>query len=70
MGLTGLENATFVVEKLNLPVSPEKYYALTREKITKLFPTAKLTPGINVICHYQIFYIIIFFFSTRYRRNL
>ncbi|PSN32125.1 Pseudouridine-5'-phosphatase [Blattella germanica] len=48
-GLSGLDNARFVVSTMNLPVSPEDYYALTREKIVKLFPSSKLLPGTEEI---------------------
>lgn len=47
MGLPGLEYARTIVETLHLPVSPEKYYELSRQKAEKLFPSAKLMPGIR-----------------------
>jgi hypothetical protein len=66
MGLPGLEYSRSIVEKLHLPMSPEKYYELSRQKIKKLFPSAKLMPGIkcNVLLH------VLNFISDRYRRNL
>jgi len=36
MGLSGLEYARTIVETLHLPVSPEKYYELSRQKAKKL----------------------------------
>jgi len=47
MGLPGHECARTIVETLHLPVSPEKYYELTRQKVEKLFPSVKLMPGIT-----------------------
>jgi hypothetical protein len=45
MGLPGLEYARTIVATLHLPVSPERYYELSRQKIKKLFPSSKLMPG-------------------------
>jgi hypothetical protein len=55
MGLPGLEYSRTVVETLHLPVSPEKYYELSRQKIEKLFPSAKLMPGIRCNQFYYMF---------------
>ncbi|XP_069676832.1 pseudouridine-5'-phosphatase-like isoform X3 [Periplaneta americana] len=45
MGLPGPDNARCIVEMLQLPVSPEEYYALQKQKNKKLFATANLMPG-------------------------
>ena len=67
MGLPGIEYSRTIVETLHLPVSPEKYYELSRQKIQKLFPSAKLMPGIK--CN-QFLSHVLNFISDRYRRNL
>jgi len=45
MGLPGLEYARTIVATLHLPLSPEKYYELPRQKFEKSFPSAKLIAG-------------------------
>ena len=55
MGLPGLEYARTIVETLHLPMSPEKYYELSRQKVEKLFPSAKLMPGIRCNQFYYMF---------------
>jgi pseudouridine-5'-monophosphatase len=47
MGLPGPDYSRTIVETLNLPVLPEEYYACSRQEIKKLFPSAKLMPGIK-----------------------
>jgi hypothetical protein len=55
MGLPGLEYARTIEETLHLPVSPEKYYKLSRQKVKKPFPSAKLMPGIRCNQFYYMF---------------
>jgi hypothetical protein len=55
MGLPGLENARTVVETLHLPLSPERYYELWRQKNKKLLPSAKLMPGSRCNHFYYMF---------------
>lgn len=68
MGLPGTEFSSCIVETLDLPVLPEEYYARSRQKIKKLFLSAKLMPGTK---QNQCYYTYeIHFFSHRYRRHL
>lgn len=55
MGLPEPEYSRAIVETLNLPVLPEEYYARSRQEIKKLFPSAKLMPGIK--CN-QFYYTV------------
>jgi len=55
MGLPGLEYARTIVETLHLPVSPEKFYELFRQKVEKPFPSVKLMPGIRCNRFYYMF---------------
>jgi hypothetical protein len=60
MGLPGLEYVRTIVATLHLPVSPEKYYELSRQKVEKPFLSAKLIAGIR--CN-QFYYMFKFYFQ-------
>ncbi|KZS15742.1 Pseudouridine-5'-phosphatase [Daphnia magna] len=45
MGFIGRDVAVALVEKMQLPMTPDEYLLATSEVLCKLFPTCKLLPG-------------------------
>lgn len=45
MGFVGRDVAVALVEKMELPMTPDEYLVATSEVLCKLFPTCKLLPG-------------------------
>ena len=41
----GRDAAVAIVEKLELPITPDEYTVASSEVLCKLFPTCKLLPG-------------------------
>ncbi len=45
MGTKILEGAQLMIDELDLPFTPQDFVEMSKQKMTEVFPTAKLMPG-------------------------